>query len=244
MAAVCGLATLVLLVVAALHLLQKGPRRPALVAPLVPLVGVPMLLAVSLGSFRLINAFASLSLGGTGGSALVLAAGRDIWSLTRIAGGGVAALGAVGLAMGLIRGGGEDRSAACSPSRALALLVLPAAALVLLAGLVREERTALHIARLVVEDKSAANDAAFAAYGFGEGSGAIAAVSSRIARATVLGSVGGIVAAVILLGLALTGGLLAWPARVGRVFTAASIAIWIAVVAAGAALAAGLYSPV
>ncbi len=239
----CGLVLLVLLATVALLLLQKGPRRPALVAPLVPLLALPMLLALALGSFRLVDAFASVALAGSGQIASILAVFREIWFLTRSAAASLALLGLVGLTFGLVRGVAEDRAPECSPLRATALLALPAAGLVLLALVVREERTALHVARIVVENKTPANEAAFAAYGFGEGSEAIAAVSRRIARAAALGSLGSILAAVILLGLAVTGGLLAWPVRVGKGFTAASSAIWFAVVATGAALAAGLYSP-
>jgi hypothetical protein len=240
---VCGLGVLVFLVAAALILLQKGSRRAALVAPLAPLMALPTLLAVALGSWKILDAIASMAMAGSEGGAAFVVAGHEIWLLTRSGGATVAVLGMTGLIGGLIRTGADDPAPECSPLRAVMLLLLPAAALLLLAGVVREERTALHVVRIVAEDRSPTNEAALAAYGFGEGSGSLAAISRRVARATTLGSIGSILAAVILLGLAVTGGLLAWPVRVGLSFTAASALIWVAVVATGAAVAAGVYSP-
>ena len=242
-AGVCGLTLLVLLAGAALMFFQKGSRRAALVAPLVPLVALPTLVAVALGSFRFAEAIASMAMAGSEGAAAFLPVGREIWLVTRSAGASLVLLGLLGLSGGLIRTGADDPAPECSRLRAVALFLIPAAALVLLAGLVREERTALHLARIATENRSPANEAALAAYGFGAGSGSIAALSQRIALATTLGSAGSILAAVILLGLGASGGLLAWPVRVGLAFTAASVVIWVAVLAMGAAVAAGLYSP-
>jgi hypothetical protein len=238
---VLGLSLLLFLASAALILFQKGRRRAALVAPLVPLVALPAVLAVALGSFRLTRAFAYMA--ATGGVLAVVPVLHGVWLLTRCAGAALALLAGLGLVGGLIRTGAADASPACSPPRAVALLLLPAMALVLLAGLVREERTAVHVARLVIEDKSPQNETAMAAYGFGTGTGAIAAVSSRIARAAIFGSAGSILAAVVLLGLSLTGAILAWPVRVGPGFAAASALLWMALLTAGAAIAAGLYTP-
>jgi hypothetical protein len=240
--AVLGLGLLFFLLAAGLFFVQKGARRAGLVAALLPLAVLPLVAAVCVGSWELLDVFAGMAMTGSGGAAPVLAASRDVWFLTRVGAVCLALLGLVGLLGGLLRTGNDESALECSALRAATLLALPLAALLLTAGLVREQHRALHITRIVVEPKSASNDA-FIESEFGRGSAAIAAVSSRISLATTLGGMGGFVAGVILLGLAVTGGILAWPVRVGIGFSAAAALIWLVGVAGGIAIALGLFAP-
>lgn len=242
---------IVWLAAAAALLFQKGPRRAALVAGLLPAALIPAVVSVALSAFTLARLFSGMAVAGSAGAAEVLAGTQGVWSTARVGFGAAALVGWLGLLGGLLRFGSAPATApACSVRRAVVLAALPLLAL-LVAGLQAHElRLGTGIARAVVTAtagdpaRKAAVERYLEAHDLaGHGSAAIAQISERVARAIALASLGGALALVILLGLTVTGMILAWPVRVGPVFVAASSGLWTLLALAGTALAVGLGAP-
>lgn len=247
---VAAVALVVLLAALLAVAFQQGQRRAALVAGLAPAALIPAVVAVALGAYQLTGLFAGLAASG-GGSAPVLAGAAEIWRTARLGFGLAALVGLVGLLGGLLRFGSTPASVpACSARRAAVLSLLPLLAW-LVAGLqARELRVTLAIAQAVVADtgddpaRKAAVERFLEAQDLGgRGSAGIAAISERIARGIALASLGGGLLAVILLGLAVTGTILAWPVRVGPLFVGVSSGFWFLSTLAAVALALGLGAP-
>jgi len=103
---------------------------------------------------------------------------------------------------------------------------------------------------VVVDDK---NDAArsalvekvLASEGLGgaTGAGGIAAISQHIARRVTVGTIGGLTLAIVLVGLSLTGALIAAPVRVSAAFVASASLLWLAVILAAGGVALGAGDP-
>lgn len=248
---VAAVGSVVLLAAVLALALQKGPRRAALVAGLAPAALIPVVVAVALAAFELTKVLGAMAATGGGGATAVLTGTREIWWTVRVGFGLAALVGLVGLAGGLLRFGAAPPGApGCSPRRAAVLALLPLLAL-LVAGLqVRELRLGIGIVQAVVTDtgvdsaRKAAVERYLEAHDLAtRGMDGIAEVSQRIARAIATASVGGALLVVILLGLTLTGTILAWPVRVGPAFVVASSGLWLVWMVAGTLLALGLAAP-
>jgi hypothetical protein len=68
-------------------------------------------------------------------------------------------------------------------------------------------------------------------------------MSRFIARGSVVGAFGGTIAAVILLGLAVPGAILAWRVSFGGAFAAISSVLWLVAIVVGGLVAAGVLNP-
>lgn len=236
--------------VVGLFFVHSGPRRAGLVAAALPLALILPTLAVCYGSFSLINAFSGMAVSGGDASAVITAQSRHVWTTVRGAAGIVAMVALLALVLGLVPARERPGGAACSLRRALVLLVLPLCALALSVGLTRQLRSAVRIAQVVVmpandDAGKAAVERLLASEGLGglTGIGSIAAISDSIALRSTLGSVGALPVLVVLIGLSLTGALLAAPVRMGGGFVAAASLLWLLVALAASAIAAGLGDP-
>jgi hypothetical protein len=76
-----------------------------------------------------------------------------------------------------------------------------------------------------------------------EGSGSLGATARYLTRTTFIGVFGGATVALVLLGLALPGFILAWRVRFETGFLAVSSALWLVAAAAGILAALGLLKP-
>jgi hypothetical protein len=183
--------------------------------------------------------------------AAVLAGTQELWWTVRVGFGLAALVGLVGLVGGLLRFGAAPPSApACSARRAAVLALLPLLALFVAGLQLRELRLGVGIAQAVVADTGTDSARKVAVERYLEahdlatqGSAGIAEVSRRIALAIAVASLGGGLAVVILLGLALTGTILAWPVRVGPAFVVASSGLWFLLTLAATVLALGFGAP-
>ncbi len=249
-AALVAFAALVLaFVVLGLFFAHSGPRRAGLVASALPLASTLPVVAGSYAAFRLIRAFSAMSATGTAGEVHPELMGA--WMVLRIGWGGTAAVALLALVFGLLPTRERAGVPACSTRRALVLLAIPVCALALAAGLLHPMRSSLRVANAVVQPGAddaagkAAAERALEAEGLGSarGSAGIAAISNHIAVGMTLGSVGGLVALVVLLGLAATGALLAARVRVPALFVAAGSGLALLAALLGAAIALGVGDP-
>lgn len=241
---VAVLTGVVLVALLLVGLSRPGPRRAGLVAGGLPLALVAPTAAAAYVSAKLIELFSGAAETGSSGTRAMVEACASLEALLRLAWGGFAAACVLGLVLGLVRTGRSANDVACSARRAVVLALLPALA-VLVAGLVtREARTALEVTAAVAssiggdEESRRRSDAVIEAAGLPTGgSGSIGAVSRYLARATLLGTFGGITALVVLLGLALPSFILAWQVRFGATAVAVASAAWLL-----AATLAGLHA--
>jgi len=247
---VAAVGSVVLLAALLAVVLQKGPRRAALVAGLAPAALVPAVVAVALTALQLSGLFGGMAVTG-GGAAAVLAGTQEAWQTVRVGFGLATLVGLVGGLGGLLRFGAAPPAApACSARRGAVLALLPLLALLVTGLQARELRVGVGITHAVVTDTGAdsARQAAVERYLEAHdlrtrGSAGIAELSQRIARGIALASLGGGLLVVILLGLSLAGTILAWPVRVGLVFVLASSGFWAVLTLASTALALGFGAP-
>jgi hypothetical protein len=249
---IVGVAALIVFVVlAALNFSRKGSTRTALVAVLLPLAMLPPVLALAIASFQTSNLLSSLATSeGFNGQELSTAC-RAVWLVPRLAFGLTALLAGAGLLAGLLRFGPVASDARdLSLRRATVLCLLPVLGLGITGVLAHELRDGLGVSLAVLANTKddAARRSRVERYlddaGLGHtGSGSIAAISMRITGALQVALIGGGAAVVVLLGLALTGLILAWRVRTGVLFAAASSLLWLAPLAIGALLALGFGAP-
>jgi hypothetical protein len=245
-----ALTTLVVLgVLLAVEFRRPGPGRAGLVGGGVALALLPLTLAVGWSSWRLIRVISQGAQEGMSGTALVPVI-RDLWSLQRLAWGGVAVLCGVALILGVVRRGAGAEAPACSVGRALVIVLLPLIALAGTATLSREIYKALRITAAVIvptDDNPASHqpaEAVLAAEGLAtKQPGQIHAISARIARGTIRGVLGSIALAILLSGLFALGLSLAWRVKPPLALVAASAALWVLLGLAAALLAGGLVDP-
>ena len=250
MALGASLLFIVALVVMAL-LTHHGRQRAAIIACALPLGLLPLTLMVSHGSRALINTFSGMALSGTGGMAAVTAECQRVWTLVRMASGVLVAVGAVAALLGLLPLGSRADAPACSGRRGLVLLLLPLGGALLAGGLAAQLRSAVRVAHAVVVDdkndaaRSALVEKVLASEGLGGamGAGGIAAISQHIARRVTVGTIGGLTLAIVLVGLPLTGALIAAPVRVSAAFVASASLLWLAVILAAGGVALGAGDP-
>jgi hypothetical protein len=231
--AVVTVAVLITLLAAGVS--RPGSRRAGLVAGGLTLALLPP---------ALVTSYVSVSLGlyAAESGAAMDAACVSLWLLLRVAWGAFALSCAVGFVLGLLRRGGTADDVPCSVRRGLLLVLLPCLGLVVVSALTYTLGKAVRVTAAVTSagwsdpGSRARTDAALEAEGFPmRGSGSIGEVARFVARTATLGTFGGVTAAVILLGLALPGFILAWRVRFGASFLALSSALWL-LAAAGASL--------
>jgi hypothetical protein len=242
-----------LVAVLAAGLTRPGQERPGLVAGALPLALLPPVLASAYASWKLVGLFAAMA-GATepqaGGARNLLAAFASLWWLQRAAWGAFAASCLVGVALAVWRSGRRSGDATCSARRAFVLLSLPTLALAVASLATRPLVSALRVSTAVVSSDEkdpalqARLDAVLEADGLASrGPGSLARTSRFISRAMMTGVFGGAAAAVVLLGLALPGFILAWRVRFGAGFTAAACAAWLLAAAGAALVATGVVDP-
>lgn len=227
---------------------RPGLRRAGLIATGFPLALVPAVLASAYAAGRVRGYFGGLL--HFDGKAEFLAACAPIWQLQRLAWGAFAALCLTGLALGLVSARRTADGAGCSTRRSVVLMLLPLLALLLSGTLTREVGKLLRVTTAVVPaegegpDRWQHVDAALEAEGFRmKGRGALGRVASFLDQRSLAAMFGGAAALPVLLGLALTGTILAWRAGPPPPFAFVAAALWLVGAAVGGLLAAGLGSP-
>lgn len=227
---------------------RPGLRRAGLIATGLPLALVPAVLASAYAAGRVRGHF--------GGQlhfesrAEFLVAWAPTWQLQRLAWGACAALCLLGLALALASARRPADGAGCSTRRAVVLMLLPLLALLLAGALTREVGKLLRVTTAVVPaeregpDRWEHVDAALEAEGFRmTGRGAHGRVASFLDQRSLAAMFGGAAALPVLLGLALTGTILAWRAGPAPPFPLVAAALWLVGAGVGGLLAAGLGSP-
>jgi len=247
---VAALGALVLVALLGLGLTRPGARRAGLVACGLPLSLLPTVAATAYVSLKLIGLFAAMGVTGGGTMQQLLDTCASLWLVARAGWGACAVACVLGLLLALFRAGPSLPDAACSVRRGFVLVLLPALGLLIASAVTYEVGRALRITAAVVasvENDAASktrSDAALAAEGFAtEGSGSLGAISRFIARGAMIGTFGGATVAVILLGLAAPGAILAWRVQLGSPFVAAAVALWLLGAALGALVATGVLNP-
>jgi hypothetical protein len=240
----------VLLALVALWLTQLGPRRPGLVAGMLPLALVAPVVAIPYASWKLIHMFSGMAQADspTGGMRLVLDAAASLWRLQRFAWGGFAASCAVGVLVGLIRHAGSSDDVRCSVRRGAVLLLIPILGLLAAGALAWQLSKAMRVAVAVVspvKDDPASqkrSDDALAAQGL-DPQGHIADISEFIALRMMAGVFGGGAVLIALVGLGLTGLILAWRVRFGTSFLALASAVWLLAGGVASLVSLGVLDP-
>jgi hypothetical protein len=227
---------------------RPGPRRSGIVAGGLPLCLLPPVLAAAYGSWQLLGAFAGMRPEAPGAS--VLAAFDSVWLLQRLAAGAALGLCLVGLLIGLLRFGGSTGDQACSARRGAVLLLLPVLAFAATALAFRPLVGGLRVAGALMFFSAQAPESQqrvesiLAAEGLqSRGSGALGAAARFVTRAPVTGLFAGLTAAVVVLGLALPGFVLAWRVRFGAAFSALALLAWIAAATGAGLVAFGVLHP-
>ena len=130
------------------------------------------------------------------------------------------------------------------------LALLPFLGLLVAAAVASPVASALRVTAAVLSSERSdpeserRSDAVLASEGLPtKGSGSIGDISRFIARGAMVGTFGGALAAVVLLGLALPGGVLAGRVSFGGAFVALSSLLWLLGLAVGCLLAAGMWNP-
>lgn len=236
-----------LLVLLAAALTRPSPRRAALVATGLPLALLTSVFATAYACGRQMGFFGGME---HGDGPAFLAQCRSLWQLQVIAWAGVAAVCLAGFALGLAgalaHGAGN---ASGSRRRQVVLLLLPLVALLVAGALTRELARALRLATAIfstVEDdalRRAQLEGVLEELGLPKGgSGSLAATARFIDRGSAIGMFGGATAGVALLGLALTGTILAWRTSFGHAARLAASVLWLLGAATGL-LVAGVVDP-
>ncbi|MFI4942166.1 MAG: hypothetical protein ACHP85_02815 [Burkholderiales bacterium] len=250
LALVAVVAAAVLVALLALGLMRPGARRAGLVAGGLPLALLPTVAATAYVSWKLIGLFAAMGETGGGTMQQLLDACASLWLIARVGWGAFAVACVLGLLLAFLRSGPSPGDAACSARRGFVLVLLPVLGLLIASTVTHHVGRALRITAAVVssvENDPASkkrSDAALAAEGLAtEGSGSLAAISGFIAREAMIGTFGGATAAVILLGLAAPGAILAWRVQFGSSFLAIAAALWLLAAALGGLVAGGFLNP-
>jgi hypothetical protein len=222
---------------------RPGSRRAGLIAGGLPLALLPPVLATAYIAAKLGGLFAAES-------GVAVDACASLWLLQRVAWGAFAVSCALGFVLGLLRRGDTADDVPCSVRRGLVLVLLPCLGLLVASTLTHRLGKAMRVTAAVLSsDRSdpagrARTDAVLEAEGLATRSvGSIAALARFIARSTTLGTFGGVTAAVILLGLALPGFILAWRVRFGTSFLALASAVWLLAAAGGSLVSFGVLLP-
>ncbi len=239
--------TVVLVGLIAVGLSLPGPRRAGLVAGGLPLALLPPAVATAYASWKLIDLFSGMAQSGSGGMRPVLDACASLWLLQRMAWGAFAVACLFGLVLGLLRLGRSADDVPCSVRRGLVLVLLPVLALLVVSVLAQQLGKALRVSVAVVSPQENDPEGKKRADAVLEAEGlptlGIAAISEFISRALIAGSVGGVTAGVVLLGLALPGFILAWRVRFGAPFVALASALWLAAAVGASLVSFGVLDP-
>jgi hypothetical protein len=245
-----AVALFVLATLLVLGLTRPGIRQGGLVASGLPLALLPTLVATIYVSWKVIGVMSSMAETVSGSMQMFIDASSSLWLVQRVAWGALAATSGLGLLLGLVRSGSATDGVSCSTRRAAVLVLLPVLGLVLATTVALQIARSLRVATAVVTsvekdpESKKRTDATLAAEGLrAEGSGSLADISRFVARGTIVGTFGGAIAAVILLGLAVPGAILAWRVSFGSGFLVVSSALWLLALVAGGLVAAGVLNP-
>jgi hypothetical protein len=240
----------VLACLVAVGLSRPAASRAGLVAGGLPLALLAPVAASGFISGKVGGLFGGVAEFGPGGAQPLLYAAGLLWQLQRVAWAAFAAVCLVGLALGLMRSSGPAFDAASSARRSLLLLALPCLGLVVATAVTQRVAGGVRVAAAVLSSdpsdpaSGARSDAVLAGEGLStEGAGSLGATARYLTRTTFIGVFGGATVALVLLGLALPGFILAWRVRFGTGFLAVSSALWLVAAAAGILAALGLVKP-
>jgi hypothetical protein len=235
-------------------LLAVGLSRPAasragLVAGGLPLALLPPVVAAAFNSRDLGRVIEGIGIAGYSPGPFRAACEAE-WALQRLAWGAFAAACLLGLGLGLLRFFGSDADAPCSARRAFVLFLLPCLGLLVATPLVHSVARAQRVTAAVwgadpADPASRArSEARLQKEGFSTGgSGSLGVVSRSVARTLALGPAGGLLAAVVLLGLAAPGFVLAWRVGFGAAFVVLASTAWLLAAAFGTLAALGVLGP-
>ena len=233
-------------------LLAIGLSRPAasrvgLIAGGLPLALLPPVAATVYISS--INLFGSVAEFGAAAAGPLLAVRESFWLLQRIAWGAFSVACLLGLALGLLRFFGPAAGAPASIRRGLVLLLLPCLGLLVATPVTHRLAKGLRVtfgvltADLSDPEGRARSDAVLEAEGLSTHSSALGATARFAARTSIVGLIGGATVAVILVGLALPGFILAWRVHFGGVFLALGSTLWLLCAAGGILATLGALKP-
>lgn len=229
---------------------RPGPRRAGLISGGLPLALLPPVAAAAYASAKLVGLFGGMAGSGGTGMRMLVDVCAALWVLQRMAWGVFAGTCVLGFLLGLVRSGRPADDVPCSGRRGLVLVLLPVLGLLVASTVTREIVKALRVTTAVMSAEESdhesrkRSDAVLHAEGLAtQGAGSIAAISRFVARATMLGAFGGATAAVILLGLALPGLILAWRVRFGVWFLAFASVLWLLGAAGGSLVTFGVLNP-
>lgn len=232
---------------------RPGPRRAGLIAGGLPLSLLPPVVAAAYGSWMLERLLSELLQRQPGAAPGALDTLASLWGVQRIAWGATLGLCLLGLLVGMLRfrgARGATGDPTCSLRRALVLLLLPAMALAVVGLAARPLAGALRVTAALVSsepgdrESEARLESVLHAQGLqARGSGWLGAAARFLARARVIGVFGGATAALVLLGLALPGFILAWRVDFAVPFSVAASALWLLTAAAAALVAFGALDP-
>lgn len=219
MALVAASGLLALLVLVALYLLQKGPRRAGLAALAVSIALVPPTCGIGAASLHLLRSFGEMALVGEGGAAAITEACQAAARFMRVGNAIAALMLLLSLVLGWIGRSGRGEAPPASPRRLALLVVLTLLPPLLVGGLFEYARRTNRIAAIVVgevaplrppaspEDEEYRSPAA-----------SIAATSRRVATGAIAGSFASPLLLVVLAGFASAGAILAWRVEVPTAF--------------------------
>jgi hypothetical protein len=244
-------AALVLVTLLVTGLVGPGPRRPGLVAGGLPLSSLPPAVATAYASGKLAGLFAGMAEAGSSGTQVLIDACASLWLLQRVAWGACAASCLLGLVLGLLRIGKSSDDVPCSVRRALVLFLLPGLGLLVASSVSYPLGKALRVTAAAVMSsekddptRRERGDALLEAEGLGlRGVASIAATSRFIALSILGGHLGGVTAAVVLLGLALPGFILAWRVRFGVSFSMLASTLWLLAAVGSSLVSFGVLDP-
>jgi hypothetical protein len=222
--------------------------RPGLVAGGLPLGLLPPLVATAFVAAKTGGLLGGLREFGPGGPIAGVTA--SLWQLQALGWAGFVATCVTGAALALSRSRTSDGFEASSARRGLVLLLLPVLALSASALLTQRVAKGTRCGALVLAstgDEPGArerNEAALESEGFAMNrSGSLGRLARYLSRTTLVGTFGGATLAIVLLGLAAPGFVLAWGSRFGAGFRSAATALWLLAGAFGAFAGLGLLGP-
>ena len=221
----------------AIGLSRPAASRTGLIAGGLPLSLLPPVAATVYISS--LNLFGDVAEFGAGAEGPLLAVRASFWLLQRIAWGAFTAACLLGFALGLLRFFGRAAGAPASVRRGLLLLLLPCLGLLVATPVTHRLAKGLRVtfgvltADLSDAEDRARSDAVLEAEGLSTHSSALGATARFVARTSIVGLIGGATVAVILVGLALPGFILAWRVHFGSVFLALGSTLWLLSAAGG-----------
>jgi hypothetical protein len=174
----------------------------------------------------------------------------SLWLIQGIAWAAFAAACLVGLTLALLPSSEATAAASCSLRRSLVLVLLPCLGLLVAAALTNRVAKGMRVV-VAVFSSDASDPESYERTGKlleaeglpTGGSGSLGAAARFVGRSSIVGVFGGATVAIVLLGLALPGFILAWRIRFGSAFRAIACAAWLLAAAGGSLAALGALTP-